>query len=561
MPHGRVVGELHHLRDELLAAVVGRVALAGDDDLHRTLRVQQQRLEPFRVTQHQGQPLVGRDPAGEADRQHVRVEGRRRPAQLGLAHAPLLGRLVDTAADLTDQPGPQSAAHAPEFGVADPVDAGPGAALLHLVHADLALGDLEDLPRHPAVDVHAVRDRRDRDLGAVEARPQVGEHLPRHDAVQQRNAVRLPAQPQPHVGHVEDVGVSLNSEIQDALDRDALDAAEVIADVRAVEPVDAGRDRGVGREHRSGADGLHGLVEAEPLLLDQLADAFDPEETGVAFIGVEDRRRRCSGDLAVGPDGPHAADPEQQLLLQAVILAAAVEPVGDQAGGGVVLLDVRVEHQQRYATNGGDPDLGMQDPALRQVERDAHRLPVALEGLYRQTLRIEGRVALKLPTVARERLAEVAGSVEQADADDRDAEVARCLEVVAGQNTETARVLRQDFGDAELRREVADRGRHLVVDGRLLLVPAGLSQIVGEVVVDVGEAAQELAIPGQDGEAVGAHLPQHLAGVAVAGGPQIGVDRLQQLERIGMPRPAQIADDVTELRELRRESGADSQTS
>ena len=40
--HRRVVGEAHHLLDELLAAVVGGVALAGDHDLHRAVRMQQQ---------------------------------------------------------------------------------------------------------------------------------------------------------------------------------------------------------------------------------------------------------------------------------------------------------------------------------------------------------------------------------------------------------------------------------------------------------------------------------------------------------------------------------------
>ena len=43
VPHRRVVGELDELLDQLLAAVVGRVRLAGDDDLHRPLRVEQQR--------------------------------------------------------------------------------------------------------------------------------------------------------------------------------------------------------------------------------------------------------------------------------------------------------------------------------------------------------------------------------------------------------------------------------------------------------------------------------------------------------------------------------------
>ena len=87
--HRRVVGEAHELLDQLLAAVVGGVRLAGDDDLDRPLGVQQQRGEPLGVAQHQGEPLVRRHPAGEADGEHVGVEHLVDPAELGLAGAAL----------------------------------------------------------------------------------------------------------------------------------------------------------------------------------------------------------------------------------------------------------------------------------------------------------------------------------------------------------------------------------------------------------------------------------------------------------------------------------------
>ena len=66
---------------------------------------------------------------------------------------------------------------------------------------------------------------------------------------------------------------------------------------------------------------------------------------------------------------------------------------------------------------------------------------------------------LLLPAVAGEGLAEVAVPVEQSDADERDAEVAGGLEMVAGEDAEAAGVLRQGGGDAELGREVGDRRR------------------------------------------------------------------------------------------------------
>ncbi len=63
---------------------------------------------------------------------------------------------------------------------------------------------------------------------------------------------------------------------------------------------------------------------------------------------------------------------------------------------------------------------------------------------------------LLLPAISRERLDEVAAAVEQPDADDRDAEIAGCLQVVTGEDSEPAAVLRQRLGDAELGREVGD---------------------------------------------------------------------------------------------------------
>ena len=71
-----------------------------------------------------------------------------------------------------------------------------------------------------------------------------------------------------------------------------------------------------------------------------LADPLQAEESRVSLVGVEDLGRRRSADRAVGPNGPYAADPEQHLLREPVIGAAAVEPVGHLPLVAGVLLDV-----------------------------------------------------------------------------------------------------------------------------------------------------------------------------------------------------------------------------
>ena len=70
MPQVLTVGEAHDLLDQGLAALVGGVGLARDDELNGPIGVEQQGREPLRVAQHQRQPLVGGHPPREPDGQH-----------------------------------------------------------------------------------------------------------------------------------------------------------------------------------------------------------------------------------------------------------------------------------------------------------------------------------------------------------------------------------------------------------------------------------------------------------------------------------------------------------
>ena len=74
----------------------------------------------------------------------------------------------------------------------------------------------------------------------------------------------------------------------------------------------------------------------------------------------------------------------------------------------------------------------------------------------RQAVRVEAREALLLVAVGVQPLAEVALGVQQADGDERQAEVGGRLEVVAGEHAEPAGVLRQRLGEPELGGEVGD---------------------------------------------------------------------------------------------------------
>jgi hypothetical protein len=121
-------------------------------------------------------------------------------------------------------------------------------------------------------------------------------------------------------------------------------------------------------------------------------------------------------------------------------------------------------------------------------------------------------VAFLLPPVRREVLVEVALLVQQSDAEQRHAELARGLEVIPREDAEPARVDRQGLGQAELQREIRDeRTRRRTV---LLLVPGPGARDVG---AESGDHRVQLREEGlilrQAVEPLLRHAPQHQHGV------------------------------------------------
>jgi hypothetical protein len=220
-----------------------------------------------------------------------------------------------------------------------------------------------------------------------------------------------------------------------------------------------------------------------------------------------------------------------------VVGPAAVEPVGHLPLRRGVLLDVGVEQQQRDAAHLGAPDLRAQHLVVRQAHRDLDRraFPAVLAWLaqqcQRQAVGVDRRIALLLPAVRAQGLLEVAAPIEQPDADDRYAEVAGRLEVVAGEDPEAARVLRQHLRDPELRREVRDRCWYI---GQRL-IPAWLAQVVLQVVVRIGQPAQEPAVGGQGSKPVRIDFAEQSKRVMTDIRPRRRVDGFEQVERLGMP--------------------------
>jgi len=69
-----LAGEAFDVLDHLLARMVGRMGLAREHELQRTVGIEQEAAESVGVREQQRRPLVGREAASEADRQDVGIE-------------------------------------------------------------------------------------------------------------------------------------------------------------------------------------------------------------------------------------------------------------------------------------------------------------------------------------------------------------------------------------------------------------------------------------------------------------------------------------------------------
>ena len=160
----------------------------------------------------------------------------------------------------------------------------------------------------------------------------------------------------------------------------------------------------------------------------ELAHPLQPEEAGVPLVGVEHLRLEPHG-----LQGADAADAEEDLLADAVLGVASVEPIGHGSARRRVAVDVAVEQEQPHPADVGAPDLRLEALAS-QV--DGH--PGAVAAREGKCVGVQLGEPLLLHAVDRQELAEVARPVEEAHADQGHAEVARRLEVVAGQHAQAA---------------------------------------------------------------------------------------------------------------------------
>ena len=291
-----------------------------------------------------------------------------------------------------------------------------------------------------------------------------------------------------------------------------------------------GRVRG---EDAVAAHHFAGGGEAEAAGQAEMADAFQDHEGRVPFVHVVGARM-----IAQRRQRARAAHAEQDLLADARVAVGHVKALGDAAVFFGVLGRVGVEQIERHAPDLNFPDAG-EKRARGQVERHVKVFAglSVFDAADGQQPEIVLRIERRLVAVGSDFLLEVTALVKQPHGDQRDAQVAGRLEVVAGQHAETAGVNGQTFVDAVLGRKVGDGrcGRQFgnrLVERRLH---------VG--VESFQSAAVKLGVsfvPRQLDKAAVIGFSQQFDGVVPDFVPQRRIDAAEQRLVFGMPRPPEI---------------------
>src|SRR5438874_983875 len=161
---------------------------------------------------------------------------------------------------------------------------------------------------------------------------------------------------------------------------------------------------------------------------------------------------------------------------------------------------------------------------------------------HRQLFATVLRIDLELPPAGVDVLASEALPVQKADGDERKAEVAGGLQVVAGEYAEAARVDRQALGDAELQREVGDGERRLRVHEAWVTVVV----LVVRLARGLERLLDLLALAGFL-DACFAQLRQQEHRVFSRRLPQFGVQSAEESFYSRLPGPQQVVGELLEF--------------
>ena len=209
----------------------------------------------------------------------------------------------------------------------------------------------------------------------------------------------------------------------------------------------------MGREDNFAGNSRSGFVESHAFFLHSIANSFEDGKRAVSFVQMKDARRdahrfqrakTANSQKQLLPDA-HAAVPTVQTRRQVPIFRG-------------ISFDIRIQQKEVDSARPSRATLCARIEPSARFDLDRHGLAVrANRRLHRRLIDVGLEVLFPLPTVAIEPLAEISLAIEKSDADQRNPEVGRALDVISRKDAKAARIDRHRFMQAELRGEIGYR--------------------------------------------------------------------------------------------------------
>ena len=412
--------------------------------------------------------------------------------------------------------------------------------------------DLFPLGGRPRGIVDAVGDGAHIEFFRQVARPHRREDLLAHAAVQPAHAVDLLREIGGQEAHREFLGRILGMDLAQAHEGVPVDLHPlgIVRDIDTQqvfrEGVVSSRNRGVRSEERRGAHHFQRFRIGKIVILDVFPQTFETAESGVAFVAVV--HVGLDAERAQGADTAHT---EQQFLFEAVLPVTAVELMGYLAVFGEIVFVVGVEQEEIGAAYLDLPDTGI-DITAREGYADFQ--PVALGVMHRGSRNLRKILRFivgNLVAVGRQALGEVTVTVQQADRRHVDFHIGGFLQVVAGQDTQTAGIDLQRRVDTVLHAEVGHAG---TLAGSLF-IHIGLELLVHGVHPD-----KERRILFQFAVLLERNLVEQQERIAAGLFPQLGINPAEQVDGRLIPAPPEILGQGVEGTEPLGQLAADEDT-
>jgi hypothetical protein len=210
----------------------------------------------------------------------------------------------------------------------------------------------------------------------------------------------------------------------------------------------------MGSEHDFPANARDSLIEIDAFFFHAAAYRFEHRESAVSLIQVQDGR--SDAHRAQCAEASYA---KQQFLTNSNAAVAAIQARSKFAVLRRISFDVRIEQEQRDASHFYVPDLRA-DQSTPRLNFYSYWLALGPNcRLHGHLADVGLKIFFLLPAILIQALAEISLSVKKTYAHKWNPQIGGALDVIAGENAQTARIYRERFMQTKFGGEIGYRTR------------------------------------------------------------------------------------------------------